>query len=98
MISVVCFGECEACSGCTDPLSVEFDPFAGSDDGSCVTPIVFGCTYLDAENYNPAATTDDTSCTFSPSNPCPADLNSDGLVNAGDLLAFLGEFGTSCAP
>ena len=45
VLDVVCFGSCTACSGCTDPLSLEFSPFAGEDDGSCDTPLVFGCTY-----------------------------------------------------
>jgi len=41
--------------GCTDPDFVEFDKSATCDDGSCQTPIVFGCTDPLACNYNPDA-------------------------------------------
>ena len=97
VLPVVCFSACEACAGCTDPFSLEFNPFAGSDDGSCATPIVPGCTYADADNYNPSANDDDGSCTFTiGGGDCPSDLNGDQLVNAADLLEFLSAFGTSC--
>ncbi|WP_306643190.1 hypothetical protein [Sanyastnella coralliicola] len=96
VLALVCFGECDACAGCTDPLSTEYNPFAGSDDGSCMTPIAFGCTYPDADNYDASANTDDGSCTFTTGNDCPEDLNQDGIVNAADLLQFLAAFGTSC--
>lgn len=93
---LVCFSECDACAGCTDPLSAEYNPFAGTDDGSCATPLVYGCTYPDAMNYNGSATNDDGSCTFMIGSDCPEDLNNDGLVNATDLLQFLGAFGSTC--
>lgn len=78
--------------GCTDLNAVNFNPNATSDDGSCD---YLGCTYDVAENYNPIATIDDGSCTFS-LNPCPSDFNGDGVVNAGDLLVFLSDFGSLC--
>ncbi|MBI1265938.1 MAG: hypothetical protein GC193_00765 [Cryomorphaceae bacterium] len=93
---LVCFSSCEACAGCTDPLSLEYNPFAGSDDGSCATSLVYGCTYSDADNYNAAANVDDGSCMFTTGSDCPEDLNGDGIINAGDLLQFLGAFGTAC--
>ncbi|MEO0404069.1 MAG: hypothetical protein AAF193_04295 [Bacteroidota bacterium] len=96
IIPVVCFSECDACAGCTDPLALEYNPFAGSDDGSCATALAFGCTYSDADNYDGAANVDDGSCTFTIGSACPADLNDDQVVNAADLLAFLGQFGTVC--
>ncbi len=96
VLSVVCFNECAACSGCTDPFSVEYNPFAGDDDGSCATQVVAGCTYPDADNYMGSATTDDGSCLFTTGSACPEDLNSDGLVNASDLLQFLAAFGSTC--
>ena len=43
-----------------------------------------------------AALSDDGSCTFDIANPCPADLNGDGSITTGDLLIFLGAFGTIC--
>lgn len=77
--------------GCTDPVALNYDETATQDDGSCQYE---GCTYADADNYDPMANVDDGSCVFS--NPCPEDLNGDGIVNAADLLAFLGAFGTTC--
>jgi hypothetical protein len=41
--------------GCTDPDFLEFDPLAGCDDGSCATPIVFGCLDPAACNYSTSA-------------------------------------------
>jgi hypothetical protein len=77
--------------GCTDPVALNYDDTATQDDGSCQYA---GCTYPDADNYDPIANLDDGSCVFT--NSCPADLNGDGIVNAADLLAFLGAFGTLC--
>jgi hypothetical protein len=94
--AAACFGSCDACAGCTDPFSLEFDPFAGSDDGSCDTPRVLGCTYEEATNYNPAANIEDGSCIVDAANPCPGDLNEDGVVGTPDLLVFLAAFGTDC--
>jgi hypothetical protein len=91
-----CFFSCEACAGCTDPYSAEFHPFAGSDDGSCMTPLVTGCTYPTASNYNVSANSEDGSCQFDLVNPCPADLDGNGAVGTPDLLAFLAAFGVEC--
>lgn len=41
--------------GCTDPNFLEYDPAAGCDDGSCATPIVFGCLDPEACNYSTTA-------------------------------------------
>ncbi|MGB0172162.1 MAG: hypothetical protein ACPF8Y_09300, partial [Flavobacteriales bacterium] len=95
-VDVVCFGECAACAGCTDPFSAEFSPFAGFDDGSCATPLVFGCTYTDADNFNPAANSEDGSCIFTGGSTCPTDLDGDGATAVGDLLLILGAFGQAC--
>jgi hypothetical protein len=62
----------------------------------CVFSGCEGCTYPDATNYDATAVTDDGSCTFEIANPCPADLNGDGSITTGDLLIFLGAFGTIC--
>ena len=98
VLDVVCFNEIGACAGCTNPMFVEYNPYAGSDDGSCGNMIVPGCTYVDADNYDAAANYDDGSCTFTIGGPndCPEDLDSNGLVNAADLLQFLSAFGSAC--
>ncbi|NQX91258.1 MAG: hypothetical protein HRT74_03840, partial [Flavobacteriales bacterium] len=96
LLEIVCYQECDACAGCTDPFSIEYNPFAGSDDGSCATPLIEGCTYSEAENYSPTANEDNGTCLFDGGSSCPGDLNGDFVVNAADLLAFLGDFGTVC--
>ncbi|MGB1123130.1 MAG: hypothetical protein ACPG08_06365, partial [Flavobacteriales bacterium] len=93
------YNSCEACDesnpGCTDPFYAEFDLNATEDDGSCATPVVFGCIYEAADNYDATANTDDGSCEFT-LNACPGDLDGDGLVATPDLLQFLSVFGTAC--
>ena len=82
--------------GCTYEGASNYNPLATIDNNSCVFPSadVLGCTDEGALNYHPAATTDDNSCTY-PST-CDSDFNNDGEVNSGDLLVFLGSFGSSC--
>jgi hypothetical protein len=98
LVVAYCAGSCAATCplpGCTDPFYAEFDLNATEDDGSCATPVVFGCIYEAAENYDAAANTDDGSCEFE-INACPGDLDGDGLVATPDLLTFLSVFGTTC--
>jgi len=100
-LDAVCYNSCEACpeGGCTDPAYVEFDPYAGYDDGSCLNLVVEGCRYEDATNYNPLANTDDGSCEFDETgggSDCPGDLDNDGTVATSDLLNFLSFFGGTC--
>lgn len=95
-IALSCFASCNACSGCTDPMLQDYNPYAELDDGSCGAGIVFGCTYANALNFLPGANQEDGSCLFSFNSPCPSDLNNDGLTNAADLLIFLGAFGEIC--
>jgi formylglycine-generating enzyme required for sulfatase activity len=49
--------------GCTQINSINYNPNATVDDGSCVA-IVMGCTDPDACNYNPEANIGDESCLF----------------------------------
>ena len=93
---VFCFDGDTNCTGCTDASYTEYNAYAVGDDGSCVTAPVLGCTYPDAENYSPTATVDDGSCSGFGGSDCPADLNGDGQIGAGDLLEFLGVFGSFC--
>jgi hypothetical protein len=98
LVIAYCAGSCSATCplpGCTDPFYAEFDINATADDGSCSTPVVFGCIYEAADNYNSEANTDDGSCEFT-LNACPGDLDGDGLVATPDLLQFLSVFGTVC--
>ncbi|MCS5663673.1 MAG: hypothetical protein NZ604_05245 [Flavobacteriales bacterium] len=48
--------------GCTDDRFVEYNPFTSIDDGSCVTPVIYGCLNSDSPFYNPNANTTDDSC------------------------------------
>ena len=93
----VCIDECQACAGCTDPFSINYNPIAANDDALCLEDLIPGCTYNDASNYNSMANDDDGSCVFEVNtNDCPSDFNGDQIVNASDLLEFLSAFGTFC--
>lgn len=80
------------CPGCTYALASNYDSSANFDDGTCLFE---GCTDPAFDNYSPLANTDDGSCANSTPS-CQADFNGDGLINATDLLEFLGSFGTVC--
>jgi hypothetical protein len=41
--------------GCTDPAFVEYKKDATCDDGSCITPVILGCTDPLACNFDPEA-------------------------------------------
>jgi hypothetical protein len=43
--------------GCMDPMSVEYNPLATIDDGSCLTPVVLGCIDSNSTNFDPLANT-----------------------------------------
>lgn len=66
---------------------------------NCPTaPLVYGCTDLEAVNYESNANLDDGSCVPPEimDDFCPADLDGSGQVGTGDVLQILGAFGTSC--
>ena len=50
-------------SGCTDSFAINYNPFATSDDGSCIFPTIFGCTDSNAL-IEVVANTDDGSCLY----------------------------------
>ena len=81
-------------AGCTYPNATNFLVYATVDNGSCTYE---GCMDPEANNYQIFALTDDGSCVFEPcSAECPSDLDGDGAVGTGDLLALLGTFGAIC--
>ncbi|MBM55703.1 MAG: hypothetical protein CMB32_03995 [Euryarchaeota archaeon] len=83
--------------GCDISCACNYDPAANiSDVDQCVFEGCDGCTYPDATNYDETAVSDNGTCEFDIANPCPADLNGDGSITTGDLLIFLGAFGTIC--
>jgi hypothetical protein len=88
--NVACANEAEA--GANEIVVFPNDPSNPYWGASCEVP---GCVYPEALNYNEAATKDDFSCYFT-ENPCPSDLNFDGITGTQDLLMFLVEFGLSC--
>ena len=47
--------------GCTQPIAINFDSIANTDDGSC---IVYGCLNPTASNYNPMANVSNNNCQF----------------------------------
>ena len=49
--------EPEAVEGCTDDNYLEYNPYANTDDGTCLTERVFGCINPDAFNYDENANT-----------------------------------------
>jgi hypothetical protein len=52
--------DCLEIEGCTNPLSVNYNPNATEFDGSCI----LGCTDDTAINYNPGANEEDGSCIY----------------------------------
>ena len=47
--------------GCTQPIAINFDSIANTDDGSC---IVYGCLNPTASNYNPMANVSNNNVNF----------------------------------
>ena len=88
-------GICDALEvpGCTDSDSPNYASNATDDDGSCLEG---GCAYASALNYESAAEFDDGSCVFPEVNPCPTDINGDGITSVNDLIELLGQFSQEC--
>ena len=69
--------------GCTDPTSLNYNPYATLDNGSCRYP-VYGCTDPNAYNYNPGASVDDGSCGYlGCTDPAAINYNPQATVNNG---------------
>jgi hypothetical protein len=68
-----------------------------NSNGVCDDQEVYGCTYTEAMNFDSLATVDDGSCAYYGAfNPCPSDLDGNGIVGSPDLLLFLSEYGDVC--
>lgn len=89
-------GICDAdeVQGCTDFNAANYNGLATENDNSC---LYLGCTYPEADNFLPVFNFDDGSCEFALSNPCPADINGDGITTAADILSILAAYGLPCA-
>ncbi|MFT4683113.1 MAG: 1,4-alpha-glucan branching enzyme [Flavobacteriales bacterium] len=74
-------------SGCTNSLAINFMVMATVDSGLCL----FALDYCGEGTLWDEVT---GACIIDPG--CPADLNSDNLINSTDLLLFLGSFGGDC--
>jgi len=71
--------------GCTDPNSLNYNPLASINDGSCVYDVL-GCTDPNAGNYNPDATIDDGSCVYDVlgcTDPNAGNYNPDATIDDG---------------
>ena len=68
-----------------------------NNNNICDDQELYGCTYIDATNYDPTATVDDGTCVYEGAfNDCPSDLNGNGSVGSEDLLLFLADYDTLC--
>ena len=65
-------------------------------EGEPTAPEVPGCTYEGADNYDAEANTDDGSCILPEVNPCPTDIDADGVTDTQDLLTLLSNFSMTC--
>ena len=81
---------CMAGSNCMDPIAFNYNPIADAlgtgDNTTCQYSsfINFGCTYIDAINFDSSANIDDGSCEYT-----YADLNSDGIINVLDIVQLV---------
>ena len=102
----VCDGECEAdenLNGICDDLEPSlcgegtvWDAELGTCVGVAPVGAVPGCTYAEALNFQPSATDDDGTCAFPEVNPCPTDIDADGVTDTADLILLLGSYSLSC--
>jgi len=76
-------------SGCTDPVAINYNVAFTNNDGSCIygDSLCGQGTIWDDQSL---------SCISACDNPCPADTNTDGIINTADLLILLSVFGTIC--
>ena len=81
---------CMSGSNCIDPIAFNYNPIADllgdGDNSTCQYSsfINFGCTYVDAINFDESANVDDGSCEYT-----FADINSDGIINILDIVELV---------
>ena len=76
-----------AICGCTNAESLNYDPEATVDNGTCLEP---GCTYPEACNYDAGADFDDGSCSYPEfgldcDGQCVVDTDGDGICEVIDM-------------
>ena len=82
--------------GCTDENYLEYNPQATYNNDSCNTLIVYGCTNIDADNFDSLAHIDNYSCVFTVSiddwgvETVVTDNNMSVVFPAGTLSGFIG--------
>ena len=77
------------CAGCTYPGACNFDPNAGTDDGTCdFTCLIQDMVCGEGLVWNPTTQLCEATC--------PADFNGDNAVDVADLLIMLGAFASYC--
>lgn len=87
MVSNQIFVGVGAPMGCTDAMATNYNPNAGSDDGSCVVP---GCTDPLANNLMMNATTDNGSCTYDGcTDPTATNYNPAATVDDGSCISTI---------
>ena len=77
--------------GCTYEIASNYNDLATSDDGSCI--------FEDCDpnaGYDQGYADGEASVDCPDVSSCPSDLNGDGYITTGDLLVFLGAFGSLC--
>ena len=94
---IICFNDATAQSGCTNPVSCNFDPLATVDDGSCIgaNPDI-NCDHL----INVMDYMHFMNCLNCPADPATAsieilkcDFDGNGSVGLSDLIILISHYG-----
>ena len=80
----------QTCTGCTDPIAINYDSTALYDDGNCC--YLAGCTNQQANNYNQSACYDDGTCCYISgcTNPLANNYNSLACFDDGSCIYNFG--------
>ena len=94
-------GDCDCEGNVSDALGVcgGSCPSDYNGNGVCDDAEVYGCTYVNAPNYEPEATADDGSCVVVDCDACDEDLDEDGVCDdEDDCVGELDECGVCNGP